>query len=351
MKLVADANIPLLEQLLPDWTIERLLGRSIGPEHLRDADALLVRSVTRVDRQLLEGSRIGCVGTATAGIDHINLADLEALGIRFAAAPGANARTVVEYLLCLVAALEIPLSGLKLGVVGCGAVGRRVFRQFRDLGCQVLGYDPLLNPSDYPELQLVSLEQVLQSDVVSLHVPLTTEGAYPTAAMIGAEQLAQMPRGAVLVNAARGGVVHEPALLAERGVEVVLDVWQGEPLVPAALHARCRFLTPHMAGYSALAKERGARQVVQALFASEGVIEEEQRSPHQVLRVAHWQQAALAVFNPFQAHDLMADLAQSRQGFDTLRQSYGDRLEFSQLALELPAAQASVAALLGFVVR
>lgn len=278
MLIVADENIARVGEAFAAYgEVRTLPGRSLGAEAVRDADILLVRSVTPVGRDLLEGSRVRFVGSATIGVDHIDTTWLDAQGVVWANAPGCNATAVVEYVLGCLAALDGVLerlsSGGVVGVIGLGNVGSRLVTRLRRLGIRCIGYDPLLAMADplsgaATNLPLCDLEQVLAADVICCHAPLTREGAYPSLHMLDANRLRQLRPGAVLLNAGRGGVVDNAALrdlLVDRpDLRVVLDVWEGEPRIDRALLAAVALGTPHIAGYSVDGKLAGTRQVLAA---------------------------------------------------------------------------------------
>ncbi len=235
-----------------------LPDRKIGPADVREADALVVRSKTPVNRALLEGSRVSFVGTATAGFDHMDTVWLESQGVAWMAAAGCNANSVAEYitaaLLCLATRYGWNLRRMTLGVVGVGQVGRRVVRKAEALGMRVLRNDPPRKLADQAP-ELIELDEVLaESDVVTLHVPLTEEGPFATRRMADARFFARMKPGASFFNASRGEVVDESDLLLalESGHvgHAVLDVWAHEPYWNADLARRADIITPHIAGYS-----------------------------------------------------------------------------------------------------
>lgn len=274
MRIVADENMPLVPECLVGHQIRRLPGRALRREDLLEADALLVRSVTRVDRALLEGTPVRFVGTATIGTDHIDSAALADLGIRMAAAPGCNARAVGEYVVTALASLAAEQgwdpAGRTLGLVGLGNTGRAVVALARALGFRVLGCDPFVTLPGLPQLPFEAL--LREVDILSLHVPLVREGAHPTWRLLDAAALARLPADAILINACRGEVVAGADLLAalqaRPGLTAVLDVWEGEPRVDPALLQRVRFGTPHVAGYSQEGKWRGTEAVCRALCAT-----------------------------------------------------------------------------------
>ena len=280
LRIVADENAPGLEAALGDLgPLRRLPGRAITRDALRDADALVVRSVTPVGRELLEGTPVRFVGTATAGTDHVDVGALDALGVAFAAAPGSNAASVADYvaagLLALAAERGEGLEGRALGVVGVGEVGGRVASRARALGLEVLACDPPRAEAGHADHEYLALEAVLEAaDVVTLHTPLEAGGPHPTVGLIDLDAARCLRPGAWLVNAARGRVVTAEAaawLAASR--PVALDVWPGEPSPDPALVGAVALGTPHVAGYAADAKLRGTAMVARALRAWAGAPE------------------------------------------------------------------------------
>lgn len=277
LRLVADANIPAAREAFGRFGTVRLLpGREITRDAVADADVLLVRSVTPVDAALVAGTPVRFVGTATAGVDHVDQEALARLGIAFASAPGSNATSVVEYVLA--ALLEVANADMSelmdrtLGVVGAGAVGGRLVPRARALGMNVLVCDPPRAAAGHTDHDYLPLADVLAAaDVVTLHTPLTgpSESPWPTRGMIGPRKLDRMKPGAWLVNAARGPVVDGPAVLdasrAGRLGALVLDCWPGEPAPDPALVDAADFATPHIAGYSAEGKLAGTVMVEAAL--------------------------------------------------------------------------------------
>ena len=273
MLIVADENIPLIEEFFADFgEIRRLPGRQINRADVHDADVLLVRSVTKVDRELLEGSAVRFVGTCTIGTDHLALDYFQQSGIHWSSAPGCNARGVVDYVLgSLLTLAEIEgadLTQRTYGVIGAGEVGGRLVNVLRSLGFNVLVCDPVREAAE--GAGYVGLEQIIeQCDVLSLHTPLDKSGDYPTWHLLDQQRLEQLKPGTWLINASRGPVVDNAALrevLTRRDdLQAVLDVWEGEPQVDRELADLCVLATPHIAGYSLDGKQRGTAQIYQAL--------------------------------------------------------------------------------------
>jgi erythronate-4-phosphate dehydrogenase len=268
VQIVADENIPLLDQFFSEFgEILRVPGRTMTAADVADADILIVRSVTQVNEQLLAGSKVKFVGTATIGTDHIDLDYLEKAGIGFRRAPGWNAQAVVDYVLSALSVLVdsrgIAFTELSVGVVGLGNVGLLLRNRLEEMDVEVIGVDPFKDPEEVGVLS--SFEEALSADVVTFHTPMTKSGDHPTWHMLNAETLAKMKPDACLINAARGAVVDNAALLehlkANDDFSAILDVWEGEPDINTELLDYCWLGTPHIAGYSLDGKMRGTEVV------------------------------------------------------------------------------------------
>lgn len=274
MRIVADENMALVQEFFGDLgQLSRYSGRQLSSEQVKDADVLLVRSVTEVNAKLLANSRVRFVGSATIGADHLDKAWLDSQNIFMTTAPACNARSVVEYVLTAVATvaqrLAIDPSTKVLGIVGLGNVGFLLATVAQSLGMEVLGCDPFVN---HPSIQQCGFEELLASaDIVSLHTPLTRQGEYPTYHLFNELTLPSLKPNSILLNTGRGAVIDNQALLSfiehhpEHLAAIVLDVWEGEPLINARLIPHVTLATPHIAGYSLEGRTRGTEQVYQAL--------------------------------------------------------------------------------------
>lgn len=275
MIVVADQNIVFAREAFESLGEVRLMrGREMTPAAVRDAALLLVRSVTPVNRALLEGSAVRFVATATIGTDHVDTEHLREAGVAFAAAPGSNANSVAEYitaaLLVLARRQGEPLEGRTIGIVGAGNVGSRVAEKVRALGMRARLNDPPLRRAT-GDTKYRPLEELMDCDFITLHVPLERGGPDPTWHLAGADFLARMRPEAVLLNSSRGAVVDNGALLktlrAGRLRAAVLDVWEGEPRIRPALLAEAALATPHIAGYSFDGKVNGTEMIYRAACA------------------------------------------------------------------------------------
>jgi erythronate-4-phosphate dehydrogenase len=251
-------------------------GRDIRPQHLRDCQCLITRTVTRVDAALLADSPVEFVGTATIGTDHMDLDYLREANIGYSNAAGCNAEGAAEYVISGLFELSRqrnfnPLK-LKAGIVGCGNVGSRVHAKLEALGIDCLLCDPPLQQNGIAQQFFVSLETILaECNFISLHVPLTRAGNHSTFHLLNATRLGELVSGCILVNAARGEVVDNTALLEllqqRDDLCVYLDTWENEPLVSRELLHRVDLATPHIAGYSVEGRLRGAQMVLDAACA------------------------------------------------------------------------------------
>ena len=361
MLIVADENIPLLDAFFAGFgEIRRYPGRAIDSDCVRDADVLLVRSVTRVDRALLDDSKVRFVGTCTIGTDHLDLDYFAEAGIHWSSAPGCNARGVVDYVLgSLLTLAELDgadLASRTYGVVGAGEVGGRLVEVLRGLGWKVLVCDPPRQAAEGGDF--VELQRILdECDVISLHTPLTRDGEQPTWHLLDADRLARLRPGAWLINAARGPVIDNNALrdllLAREDVLAVLDVWEEEPLVDPELADLCVIATPHIAGYSLDGKQRGTAQIYQAFCSWHGEALKVQLADLlpkpwlasvalQAQTDPAWALATLcrAVYDPRRddadfRRSLGDDPVEQKAAFDQLRKQYPVRREIEGLVVRI----------------
>lgn len=369
MLIVADENIPLLDSFFGDiGQIRRVSGRTLSAEDVRDADILLVRSVTRVNQALLEGSRVKFVGTATIGTDHVDMAWLEAQGIAFCAAPGCNANSVAEYVLSVLSVyaerrgLE-DWSELSVGIVGAGNVGGELARKLDRLDYTVKVCDPP-RAERGEEGEFVPLEDALACDVVTLHTPLTRETAHPTYHLLDATRLAQFNQDQLLINTSRGGVIDGGALLdrlnGANPPTVVLDVWEQEPRISPQLVDRVWLATPHIAGYSLEGKVQGTEMIYVALCRFLGLPVRKKAGqflPEPALSKLSFTSSAEEVAAANTAirccYDPRRDDAQLRlimglptdergPAFDRLRRDYPVRREFSSVKIQLKGTSKSL---------
>ena len=361
MLIVADENIPLLDAFFAGFgDIRRVPGRSIDRATVEQADVLLVRSVTNVNRALLEGSKVRFVGTCTIGTDHLDLDYFNEAGICWSSAPGCNARGVVDYVLGSLMALAeiegVDLTQRTYGVVGAGEVGGRLIKVLKGLGWNVKVCDPPRQATEGGDY--VSLEQIIeQCDVISLHTPLKKHGSQSTWHLFDKHRLNQLKPGTWLINASRGPVVDNAALrqvlLQREDLQAVLDVWEGEPEVDVALAELCVLATPHIAGYSLDGKQRGTAQIYQAYCEFIGQPAQVSLSDllpapwlsHVTLHAKSdpaWALAMLCrgVYDPRRddadfRRSLVGNVSEQRAAFDALRKNYPARREIDGLQVRI----------------
>lgn len=284
MKIIVDDKIPYILPALSELADEvvTLAGSDISAADVRDADILVIRTRTRCNRALLEGSSVKLIVTATIGFDHLNTAYLADAGIQWSNCPGCNATSVGQYVRNALFALQkdraFDLSRATLGIVGVGHVGTAVWEAVshfhgRPLVNRILLCDPLRVPFVLPSerhsqwTDLTTIQE--QADIITFHTPLTTDGPAPTQHMADASFFSRLRRQPVIINAARGGVIDEAAMLqaSSRGDirDMIIDTWEGEPDIHPELLQRTFIATPHIAGYSADGKANATRMCLQTI--------------------------------------------------------------------------------------
>jgi erythronate-4-phosphate dehydrogenase len=259
MKIVVDEKIPFIHGVFEPWAdVVYSQGSAIDAAMVADADALITRTRTRCDSNLLKDSRVKIVASATIGYDHLDTEWLESKRIRWVNAPGCNSGSVMQYmvsvLICLAGKHSLDLPSLTLGVVGVGNVGSKVVRAAKSLGMKVLQNDPPRQRrqrlTDFLPLETI----IAESDILTLHVPLNPEGEDSTFHLVNSNNLHRMKKNCILINTSRGAVVDNAALreiLSDRKLlAAVLDVWEDEPAVDRRLLELVDIATPHIAGYS-----------------------------------------------------------------------------------------------------
>jgi erythronate-4-phosphate dehydrogenase len=367
MRIVADENVPLLLPFFDSvGSIVSMPGRQIRREHLLDADILLVRSVTQVDESLLEGTSVCYVATATIGSDHLDLAYLKDRNIAFSSAPGCNAQAVVEYVLSALSVLTeqkgFRLDEISVGIVGRGEIGGRLEKTLRALGAVVKCNDPPREAAG--EVDLFPLEQVLECDVVTLHVPFVSSGSYPTESLLDEDRLNRLEGHQILINTSRGRVIDEAALkrrlAVKDGFTAILDVWNAEPAIDAELAGLCHFATPHIAGYSLDGRAAATEIIYQKVSQHFGLpvrAKAGQYLPEPPLKKLSFSQnadpewvfhtAVRATYDVRHDHaNLMRVLREPAPavGFDKLRKDYRQRRAFSQVKIKLKGPRAELVA-------
>jgi erythronate-4-phosphate dehydrogenase len=344
MKIVADMHIPALaDYFAHQGELVTKSGRAITALDVKDADILIVRSITPVNAALLAGSRVKFVGSVTAGDDHVDKVWLEANQIDYAFAVGFNAPPVADYVVSVVATMQrkkyLSQKSFKAAVIGVGHVGKLVAARLKLLGAEIILCDPLRAEVE-PDFISTPIEEIADCDLVSLHVPLTLRGAHPTYHFIDEAFLSRQSAGCVLINASRGAIMKNEALLkAGAHLHWCLDVWEHEPKIDQVILSRADIATPHIAGYSVQSKLRGIKMIYETLV-SKNRIEDRAgipAQPTQTLSFAgdkhHWQDVVLGVFNPLIMTAMMRTTLLSVENvgplFDEMRAKFDYRHEFS----------------------
>lgn len=275
MKIVIDDKIPYIREAISRLTGDAvyLKGTAIGPEDVREADALIVRTRTRCDERLLKGSSVRFVATATIGFDHIDADYLRRAGIEWMSCPGCNAGSVAQYVRSVLLLLKRDrgacLGGMTIGIVGCGHVGTKVKAVAEEYGMRVLVCDPPRQERG-DEGAFATLDDIRrEADIITFHVPLTKNGPHPTFHMADAAFFSGLGRRPVIINTSRGGVVDNGALLDaliyNKVEDAVIDTWEDEPCIDRRLLDRVWIATPHIAGYSADGKANADNMVIDGL--------------------------------------------------------------------------------------
>lgn len=268
MKIIADNTVPYLKGIAePIADMKYLNSNEFTPDNIRDADALIVRSIDKCTRELLEGSRVRLITTATIGFDHIDIKYCDETGITWRNAPGCNAVSVAQYVLASLITVALrkkeSLQGKTIGIVGVGHVGKELEKICTAYGLNVLRNDPPRAEKEGSE-GFVSLDTIAEeSDIISFHTPLTREGRFKTHHLANEDFFRKTRKKPWFINASRGAVHDTKALLnaLKSGdiSEAIIDCWENEPGIDRELLERAAIATPHIAGFSADGKANGTR--------------------------------------------------------------------------------------------
>ncbi|MBF6058189.1 4-phosphoerythronate dehydrogenase [Thiomicrorhabdus heinhorstiae] len=270
-QIVIDDAVPYAADMFGHLgEITLLPGKKITPSDVQNADALIVRSRTQVNQNLLTNSRVQFVGSTVVGLDHIDQTYLQKNDIHFYSAQGCNANSVAEYVIHVLFDLAerhgFDLQHKTLGIIGVGNVGGRLYQKAQNLGIKCLLNDPPRerDPKDN-ELNFVDLDQCLTADIITVHTPLYMSGVDCTYNLINAEHISRLSPEQILINAARGGIINEAAWAAQPLQAIVVDCWENEPNIDETLYRSADLATPHIAGHSLEAKIAGGEMVYRQL--------------------------------------------------------------------------------------
>ena len=265
IKIISDSQIPNIEQKLSEffadeYSLEYFVYDQLTSNHLREIDALLVRSTIQVDKELCEHLPIKFVGSATAGINHLDIKYLDAHNISWSHAPGCNAFSVIHYVMAALGELiQEDLFNVQqsVGIIGYGNIGKRLYQLLSALNIEVYACDPFLKDS-----HLVAMEKILACDLITIHVPYSTEGAHPTSDLLN-QSHSSFLKDKILINTSRGGVICEKLITESNDIIYIADVWLDEP-IPSIKSVKKAFIsTPHIAGYSIEGKLNGSTMIAQ----------------------------------------------------------------------------------------
>jgi len=363
MQILADATMPQI-QLLADTlqqqgialTLDVFQGRQPTAAQLANAQALMIRSITRIDADLLkQAPHLRWLGTATIGTEHVDADACAEAGVTFVSTPGVNANAVGDYVVSAVANFSLEQHGLPQGevaIVGAGHTGRAAGQRLSGLGLAVHYYDPPLVEAGVTGVH-ADWQRVLDSAVISLHVPFVTFGPHATRHLFNAENIPQLQPHCLLINASRGAVVSETALLQamqrQQELHVVLDVWEHEPTINQQLLPWLYYATPHIAGHSVAGKVAGSLRLFEQWLAATFGVNHRVQLPSLSQLLTPWPKAAATqVWQSEHAptwqtlaswvrdiYDIRQDDCLLRQEvtdsarFDALRKAYAARPELS----------------------
>lgn len=371
IKVVVDENIPFADEYFSGGcSVVRVPGRTVSPEELADADALIIRSVTRVSDVLLcRADKLSFVGTCTIGTDHVDQKILADRGIKFFSAPGCNRNSVGEYIISAIFVLArrycFDPAELSIGIIGAGNTGTSVMNKALALGMKVRLYDPYLDEAGTDPRIFSSFEEALSCDIVTFHVPLTRDGKYPTYHLLDKDVLDSVSDSQILLNASRGDVWDNRALLERmnRGSKLrfVLDVWEHEPKIIPGLIDYTELATPHIAGYSLEGKLNGTAMIARQLSECFG-LDATLPDPRLVLPAADCREITVdgeitsgrlmklihLVYNVERDDGIFRCGYTDEKSFDRMRKNYPVRREWSSLKVKAADSQRNKLKKLGF---
>lgn len=338
MKIIIDNKIPYIKEAVRTIADEIVYapGKDFTPELVRDADALIIRTRTHCNRELLEGSRVKFIATATIGFDHIDTDYCQQAGIEWRNAPGCNSASVAQYvqssLLIWKSLRNRELSGLIIGIVGVGNVGSKIAKVAQDFGMRVLLND-LPREEKEGSGSFTSLNKIAEEcDIITFHVPLYKEGNYKTFHLADREFFQSLKRKPIIINTSRGEVIDTDALLEALNnqtiSDAIIDVWEHEPDINRELLEKVMIGTPHIAGYSADGKANATRMSLDAIcsfFQIKGKYEINAPAPASpIIYAKNHEEALLQMYNPTKDSER---LKTQPELFETLRGDYPLRRE------------------------
>jgi erythronate-4-phosphate dehydrogenase len=364
MKIMADAHIPFVNECFSSLgEVVTISPQNITPDLVADADVLLVRALTAVNANLLNGSRIKFVATATTGVNHVDRQYLQDRGIGFASAPGANANSVADYIVAALLSIankhNVRLKGKSIGLIGVGRIGSRVEKRVRALDMHVCLNDPPLQRKT-GDIKYSPLKELYQCDFISIHTPLILDGDDKTFHLADANFFNSLKNKTFFINASRGEVVDTEALIQAisggKLIGTIIDVWENEPHIDTQLLNKVDIATPHIAGVAIDGRAGGMFMAYEAMCKYFGFedsmnlenllpapevpkirLDVESSDEQEIL--SHIVQKVYAIEKDDYTMRKILDLSVSKQGayFDQIRDSYPNRRDFhnTQVVLNL----------------
>ena len=333
MKLMIDDAVWGYKEIFSGFgEITTLPGRLITQESLLDCEILIVRSRTKVNKQLLDGTKVRFVGSTVAGLDHVDENYLKENAISFVSAQGCNANAVTEYVISALSNLandhSFDLSTKTLGIIGVGNVGSRLDFKAKQLGITTLLNDPIREASEGKD-KFVNLDIALSADIVTFHTPLTFSGAHPTFNLLGSQNFNLIKEDTILINAARGGIVDESLWEKTKTKENIIDCWENEPNINPKLQSNAYWATPHIAGHSIDAKFMGSFMIYKELcsftkapFNNE--IESLINPQIRAINESSLHETLNSIYSFFDDHEVLKDSSK----FEDYRRHYPERYEW-----------------------
>lgn len=326
IKLLADATLPQIKTAFPAFFEISLYNHSQNLEEaLQGQDILLCRSTLKITPAFLKDCRLKIIATASSGVDHIDASALRKENITLIDAKGCNAASVADYILSTLAWLKIEkgFQGSKLGLIGMGEVGSLVAERLKILPFTLFCFDPLVK-----KWQHQTLEALKDCDLISIHANLHENPPFPSKNLLNADFFAKLKPHAVIVNAARGEIVDETALLSAReDIVYCTDVYKNEPDIHAALVQRATLATPHIAGHSIEAKNLAVQLVSQKIHQAFGLpepvfeVESEKSNPIDLTK-SNWPSKILKLYNPFHETRALQSATDKKKAFVELRKAH-----------------------------
>lgn len=352
INIAADFQIPEIKSRLDDlldteYSLKFFDSSTVSAFDLKNIDALLVRSTLSVNRELCEGTGISFIASATAGVNHLDIDFLESEHITWSYAPGCNAYSVIHYVLAAIGELikdKLLQQNQSIGILGYGNIGKRLYKILKALNFDVYACDPFISK---PEL--VDLESLLECDLVTVHVPLTFHGSYPTINLLNESHIKKLSNK-LIINTSRGEVVSEALVMQAKDLIYISDVWINEPSPSRELIQKSYIATPHIAGYSIEGKLNGAKIIAencakqfQCLKTEANTAEKLPNWPYEINNITqdvHDMSFPMALFNSeldlksISASLKALSIEEIERGFRSLRENHPPRHDFNSFSFK-----------------